>query len=118
MLYDRRLLLVVLSIALVATISLGPAMPSATKLRVEEGSAPEEIIAYRVTDIKVTRTPLIYANPQLARTSLGIIDEAGNLVCREPRNRGSPGFGTDAGHRTGEGRCHAGLLRKVERQAE
>jgi feruloyl esterase len=55
---------------------------------VEEGIAPEEIIASRVTDGTVTRTRPICAYPQVARyVGSGSIDDAANFVCREPRAR-------------------------------
>ena len=55
---------------------------------VEEGIAPEEIIASRVTDGVVTRTRPICAYPQVARyVGSGSIDDAANFVCRDPRDR-------------------------------
>ena len=55
---------------------------------VEEGIAPEEIIASRVTGGMVTRTRPICAYPQVARyVGSGSIDDAANFVCREPRER-------------------------------
>jgi feruloyl esterase len=56
---------------------------------VEDGIAPDEIIASRVTDGVVTRTRPICAYPQVARyVGSGSIDDAANFVCREPRDRG------------------------------
>jgi feruloyl esterase len=55
---------------------------------VEEGIAPEEIIASRVTAGVVTRTRPICAYPQVARyVGSGSIDDAANFVCRGPRDR-------------------------------
>ena len=55
---------------------------------VEEGTAPEEIIASRVTNGVVTRTRPICAYPQVARyVGSGSIDDAANFVCRDARDR-------------------------------
>jgi feruloyl esterase len=55
---------------------------------VEEGIAPEEIIASRVTDGVVTRTRPVCAYPQVARyVGSGSIDDAANFICRDPRDR-------------------------------
>jgi feruloyl esterase len=50
---------------------------------VEEGIAPDEIVASRVTDDRVvTRTRPICAYPQVARyVGSGSIDDAANFVC-------------------------------------
>ena len=56
---------------------------------VEEGIAPEEIIASRVTDGVVTRTRPICAYPQVARyVGFGSIDDAANFVCQQRRSHG------------------------------
>ena len=55
---------------------------------VEEGIAPEEIIASRVTGGVVTRTRPICAYPKTAQyVGSGSIDDAANFVCREPHDR-------------------------------
>ena len=55
---------------------------------VEESTAPEEIIASRVTGGVVTRTRPICAYPQVARyVGSGSIDDAANFVCRESHDR-------------------------------
>jgi feruloyl esterase len=55
---------------------------------VEEGIAPEEIIASRMTGGVVTRSRPICAYPQAARyVGSGSIDDAANFVCRESRDR-------------------------------
>ena len=58
---------------------------------IEEGIAPEEIIASRVTNGVVTRTRPICAYPQMAQyVGSGSIDDAANFVCGQPRNRDRP----------------------------
>ncbi|HEX6438715.1 MAG TPA: tannase/feruloyl esterase family alpha/beta hydrolase [Candidatus Binatia bacterium] len=58
---------------------------------IEEGIAPEEIIASRVTDGVVTRTRPICAYPQTAQyVGSGSIDDAANFVCRQPHDRDRP----------------------------
>jgi feruloyl esterase len=55
---------------------------------VEEDTAPEEIIASRVSGGVVTRTRPICAYPQVARyVGFGSIDDAANFVCIDPRDR-------------------------------
>jgi feruloyl esterase len=55
---------------------------------VEEGIAPEEIIASRVTGGVVTRTRPICAYPKTAQyVGSGSIDDAANFVCRESHDR-------------------------------
>jgi feruloyl esterase len=58
---------------------------------IEEGIAPEDIIASRVTDGVVTRMRPICAYAQMAQyVGSGSIDDAANFVCRQPHNRSRP----------------------------
>jgi feruloyl esterase len=52
---------------------------------VERGSAPERIVASRITAGKVERTRPLCAYPQIARYSgTGSIDEAESFACKAP----------------------------------
>ena len=53
---------------------------------VENGKAPEQILASKVTDGKVIRTRPVCAYPKVAKyKGTGDINDAANFVCTEPR---------------------------------